>query len=862
MNNSPEDDHPLIFEWTLNKNLIGETIFHRKKLEEFTDPKRVYGFIKNNLGITFKADKKYDFISFKDDNEVEQMKRYKELYNNKTKSFNTAVYLPKHKWGRVVPANDYLSLSIMRRETRHSLCDGYYIDIDMKNAQPTIIYEISKQNGIILNYIGNYVINTKIIRETIMTHHQVNKDIAKQLPITIMMGGTYDSWLKENDITITEKLMDIQNIENEIKPVMNLIYKKNPQIKKDVLKYNPEKWKNQNEEIRGVMGLWSHTTERIFQEEVIKWLVKNKNFELEKIIPCQDGFMILKNLWCDGIIEDINKVIWNKYNITLTFLNKPFDEKINIPLCEECKDFWEWEDLLSGKKLADYFIELYGDFILTYNKSLYVYKNNRWYDETSKDYRPKLTLFISEDLYEKRKICLEEDVGLKIKELNDLKKILRNKTSSLTGINEIINHILSNAKEAKEDFNNKPFLLGFNNGVYDLDLDLFRSYKFDDYITLSTGYDYEKVDYGIENGEDYLEKENGEYIYEFDEEQEKTWRRNRELKEELINIINDIHPDLEVQQLYLQVLASGLDGRAYQKLFLFNGQGGNGKGLTGALMDKTLGDYYHQPGNGIIKDVEKANVPSPDMINLKNKRYINFKEVQGAVRVAMLRNLTGGGKFSGRYLNQNPQDFYMTATFVMEFNSSPDLDGKPQQADRRRLVDMLFNTNFTDDETKINKEIGGVLYKKSNEYYTTQEFIKNIRPIFLDLLLGVYRHFKDKENGIKFDIPESIIKRTEKFLENQNLFQKVFNSYWKKVDVDFNNKEDIKKKTIQVKDIWESILNSQEYKNLTYREKRSYGRDECYKWLEGLFTITGNSKTGKQIIGLEASTDCDEEEEE
>ena len=66
-----------------------------------------------------------------------------------------------------------------------------------------------------------------------------------------------------------------------------------------------------------------------------------------------------------------------------------------------------------------------------------------------------------------------------------------------------------------------------------------------------------------------------------------------------------------------------------------------------------------------MKDVERANTPSPDMYNLKNRRYINFKEVAGAVRVAMLRNLTGGGKFVGRLLNCNPQSFYTTATWVM-----------------------------------------------------------------------------------------------------------------------------------------------------------------------------------------------------
>lgn len=55
---------------------------------------------------------------------------------------------------------------------------------------------------------------------------------------------------------------------------------------------------------------------------------------------------------------------------------------------------------------------------------------------------------------------------------------------------------------------------------------------------------------------------------------------------------------------------------------------------------------------------------------------------------------------------------------------------------------------------------------------------------------------------------------------------------------------------------------SEEYKNLTYREKRQYGRDEFYKWIEGLYKVEGNSKTGKIIIGVVRKTDCDIEVEE
>jgi phage/plasmid-associated DNA primase len=867
---TPENETPpSAFAWSLNKCLFTDTIFGKKKLVEYCDVKKVYGFIKNNLGISFQGVKKYEFICVKDKTEQEQMERFKELYNTQLKAFQTAVFLPKHKWGRVIPANDYLSLSIMRRETRHSLCDDIYMDIDMVNAQPTILFEIARQNDKKLEWVKEYVKQPKEYRELIMNHHNTTKDCAKNLPITIMMGGSYDGWIKEWDIQTniepTQRIGDIEHMEAELKDVINIVYATNQHIKKDVLKQDPNKWRNENEAKRGVMGLWCQSVERLLQEEVIKWLVDNKEFQIEKIVPCQDGFMVLKEVWYDGIIEDCNKVLKNKYNFDIKFINKPFDEKIDIPLFEGSKEWDEWEDLLSSKKLGDFFIEKFGDYVVKYKNCVYVYHNNRWYDETDKNKRHKLTLFISEKLYEARREDIDGDVSLKERHLSLLLKMLRNKTSSMTGMNEIMVHLLSKAKENEEDFNSKPFLLGFNNGVYDLELNEFRDYKFDDYITLTTKYDYEKVDYGNNDEEDFLSKdENGEYEYEITEEQIKLWTTNREIRDELIKVFETIHPDPEVMLLYFQTLASGLDGRAYQKLFLFNGQGGNGKGLTGSLMDAVLGDYYHQPANGILKDVEKANTPSPDMINLKNKRYINFKEVAGAVRVAMLRNLTGGGKFSGRLLNQNPEQFYMSGTFVMEFNTSPDLDGKPQQADYRRLVDILFPVNFTEDTTKIDKEIGGVIFKKANPYYETQEFLSKSKLVFLDVLLNIYQQYRDKEQntGIIFTIPESVRLRTKDFIENQNLFQKVFSSVWEKVEVDYNDKKDIKDKTTKLSDIWDSITQSEEYKNLTYREKRQYSRDECYKWVEGLFKVEGNNKTGKKIVGFVRRCYCEDDEED
>jgi phage/plasmid-associated DNA primase len=823
-------------------------------MREYTDIKQVNGFIKNEMGITYRGVARYDYLSHTDATELDQIKRFKDIYKRKLKYFPTAHHLTRHKWGRVVPAN-YLSLAILHRPTRHSFCDDIYRDIDMVNAQPTIINEIAKMNGITLEWLPTYVKNTKKYREFIMSHHDCSKDCAKNLPIVLMMGGSYDSWIKdwdiEKNIEPEELICDIEKLEKELKGIKNIVYVNNQHIKRDVMKHDPQKWvKNPNAEDaeaearrveaeakRGVMGLWCQSTERLFQETAIKYLVDSKGFKLEDIVPCQDGFMILKDLWYDGILDDVKNINIEKYGISIDFLDKPFDEKIEILALETEKSLEEIQDDLSAKKLADTFIEHFGDYVLMQGQNLFVYRNDRWYDETDSKRQYKLTLYISEDLYNIVNKSISDDCSLKEDEKTALLKDLRFNTCNGSRMNDIIRHIKPNVKRATVDFNSNPFLLGFNNGVYDLLAHEFRDYKFSDYITLSTNYDYE--------------------VPNFDDPE------TAQLKLELIDIINSIQPNIDEQYLYLQTLASGLDGIAYQKLFLLNGQGGNGKGLTGALMDKILGEYYCQPNNGILKDVEKPNVPSPDMLNLKNKRYVNFKEVEGDVRLATLRNLTGGGKFTGRFLHQNPEQFYMSATFVMEFNNDPELvGGKPMASDYRRMCYELFPNNFTDDENKIGKVIGGHLYLKANPYYGSAEFLEKIRPVFLYLLLSVYKTYSNGVKGIQFDIPDSVRERTKKFLEKQNVFQRAFDEQWMTVEVKREdngepNVLDLQKKTAKLKDIWATIEFSSAIKELKYKEKRDYGRDAFYAWMESMFEISGNTKTGKLVVGVGRKCDYD-----
>lgn len=512
--------------------------------------------------------------------------------------------------------------------------------------------------------------------------------------------------------------------------------------------------------------------------------------------------------------------------------NEKFEEykknkKVNEDKKEKNKNSYnEWIDLLSCKRLADRFMKEWNDFIIISNEQLYVYSNERWYNETDDKKKYKLKLYISVDLHNLLEKEILENENLEKKEKDKLIQTLRNMTSKTGTFNDIINQIMPLVEQKYNIFDNNPFLLGFNNGVYDLMDGEFRSYEYSDYITLSTGYDYEYID--VEDN------------------------KNKELFEELVLFFESIQPNKEQLEYFLKVLASGLDGIGYEKLYLYEGRGGNGKGVCSDLMKEILGNYYCQPNNGIIKEMEKANSASPDMLVLMNKRYINFAEVKGLVSLSMLRKLTGGNSFKARALHCNLIDFKMTATFCMEFNNSPDLDGKPTDADYRRLNHVSFPVNFTTDENKIGKTIGNIQYKKAEAKYKTSVWVQKMRNVFLDMLLGVYRQYKDVKDktGLIITTPDFIQKESEKWVNSQNLFQIVFNTNYQVVDVNMEDKEDIKSKTIKTKDLWKNFSDSAEYRGLkTRRDKAEYGRDEYYEWLKCNFNVIEHVK-GNTIIGI------------
>lgn len=836
-NDAPETVlEPVPFNWTLNRAEWTTTIFAKKKMRERCNIRLIYGFIKAEMGIAYGGISRYSGMPSEIKTELDLVKNYKNLWKEKEKYFSIAHTLPKHKWGRTIP-NKYLSLSIFHRPTRHRLCADDYIDIDIKNAQPQVTNDICLQNGIENVALTKYVANPKKYRLKIAEYHGCSPDTAKNLPISLMFGGKYASWIKENNITKNDngRLKLFLDIENEMAKVSEIVYKANPHIVKDVKKHNNGKWKNANDEKRGCMAIWSQTIERRMMEETCMYLVGKHDFDLEDIVPCQDGLMILKDLWFTDLLKEINANIKENYRFNLEFVRKPFDEAIDIPLFEdEVKTQNEWIDELSSKRLAVRLLEMRGDWIINNGGRVYVYHGDRWYDDTENLY--KMRIFVSEDLYDDRIIPIKASVTLVDNAKETLEKMCRNATSCDGTISAIVKHALSKAKCVNNTFfDNNPYLLGFENGVMELQTKTFRPYKFDDYITLTTGYDYQAPNY--------------ELI---------ATRKNKLL---LIKIFDDIQPNLKKRKLLYQVLCSGLDGVNYQKFWFLNGKGGNGKGYLSRLMRRLLGkNFIYYPKEALLKKVEDANGASPDIADLEYKRFILFTEMGGRIRLTALRRMTGGDAFVGRQLNQSNRHFNLHATIGGEFNAYPDFDVKPEPADYRRIADFGFPTNWTDDPDKIGKEEDGIIYRKANPYFSSNKFIDEMYLIWLDILLDKYQLYFNKETqGITFDIPEEVRQATKKGLDDKNIFARIFNEQYIE---DVEKKEDKPENRLYLGDVFNEIKKDDLYRDLSPTQKNEkWGRKEFSRWSEKVFGVKKDKNKKEYVLGykrfIEVTNDFD-----
>ena len=471
------------------------------------------------------------------------------------------------------------------------------------------------------------------------------------------------------------------------------------------------------------------------------------------------------------------KIVWDGYKQvsggfsigTLYYYAKTDNKEKYIKIMKKYSLFSEFN--LSSTAIAKYIKHLKSDSFIWKDNILYCFNGKYWEKDDS-----LMRIYISDELIDFLKDILatcywnDNEFGLFKKQLKKLETLAFKK--------EIVETTKDYLKNNNIDFDSKYWLFGFNNVVYDLKLCEFRDYKYDDYISVTTGYDWTMP--------------------------------NNDFVEKIEKIINQIFPEKEERKLYLTILSTALEGRCLEKFVVSSGNGRNGKGLLNDLALASMGNYGLIANNAILFELNKTG-SNPEKANIDKKRLVIFREPpeRSKFENAVVKELTGGGGFSSRGHHESKTEKKLHNTTIVECNKKPLFAEEPQAADVNRLIDIKFCSFFTEDKKLVNKENNIYL---ANKEYKTDEFKNTYKFALLKILFDTYKGYKN--NGYALSIPKSVKDRTNSYLElSCNII-----GWFKENYENTGEKNDY----VKLKDVFKDFKNSEFYFNMNKNDKRKY----------------------------------------
>lgn len=882
------EEQPEINKTTLDKVLFGTTsIFENVCVYEHIDPQLLFNIIHTAELIKFDNKRYADGVGKLYKTERDLLIAYQYQWVAPINRFVSEWYLPKHGWGRILP-RDYLSMSVFHRPTRHTLCNEKLIDLDLVNCHFEIVLNYMKDLNIPCDNIAKYCGNVSHYREEIMKFYGVSKDAAKGLFIRLIYGGSLVGWKTDNAISTFEDPDILADIGQELNEFIEIVWAGNQHIYNDIVKHNPNFYKGsyQNKNKKSVMAFWCQSIERYIQEQTILYLCNTYDINVKDCIPCQDGFMMLKEHFHEEFIEKINTFI-KTINYTSTFIRKPFNEryKVGLPSINHIYHRFSLKDIADAQ-FAQLLIEVafkYNEIITTGDSKhldTYMYNGIYWeklsthnaeFHKGRIDYLEawcleKLVLlhrvFVANytNRHSKIKITDLEILDLKTtikdlsKQITQLRKLtagsedLKYAISKMTILcllevvekeiskaranilslsrcsvrNSIIDIFIGKLHKSEILWDTNPELFAFNNGIFDLSIGDFIKPVKEQYIKTTCGWNWD---------------------YEYDNTRVET----------IQELVTSILPDKLVHDYYLTYMSLGLSGNKVQRLVINTGTGGNGKSLLRELLNKTAGKYSMKIPTDVVCESIKASGANPIIASMDGMRTIYFSEPNSRQKLcaATIKEITGDSKIVGRHLYSTKSDVNIIATISADTNKVPSLDDNdPVNKDSilRRLVVIPFKTTAVTQEVYDAAENKTYLNIKKN-YAENSNWINEYKQAYFIILLHYYHLYKTIPNILDM-IPNECQDRTSTYLNASCDIMSWINDEMVRVDID-------KSDTIALKDIYTLFKSNDRFKTFNKQDQRTY----CQKYFINLLKSSKQLspfiiESGKYHNKIRATHDC------
>ena len=541
-------------------------------------------------------------------------------------------------------------------------------------------------------------------------------------------------------------------------------------------------------------------------------------------VICFDGILLPKKLWNESYIEKIENYLLNILKCPLKLKVKPlnpidlekfgYDKNVKYELYDQTKSFGEigreimiedddeyfdeknllFKTYFNDVDIAQYFVKKYNNFSL-YKNRFYVYNGHYWIMRDDVKHS-EIYDILSKDIYKKLyKVITGINIVSKYTEYLLRKINFLHKTGCLSGV---FTAIKSEFNIYDDVFDKNENLVCFTNGTYDLETNIFRESKKEDYITKCIDYDF-----AILSDDDH-----------------------RMIK--CYDFLKKIMPEDDKRELLITCLATSLRSITLEKFIILTGNGRNGKDtLMTYLMKNTLcenGFYYETNANIITNDSKSELNVALNNCHKKNLIVINEPASNKKIICNQVKHITGGSNINARGLYSSVTETKINCSLFMLCNDMPLLDN-PDDAMMMRLLVFKFNTTFKSKEELEDMEIykeglheDGLYYFYIDEYYKSKEFVNECKLAMMNILIKHYNFYRLNKYIIKNNV-KSVLEENKKYITNSCDFMSWFNSTYKFTV----NPDDY----VKLGDIYTKYKNSYLYVNLNKADKRRFNK----RWL-------------------------------
>ena len=347
-------------------------------------------------------------------------------------------------------------------------------------------------------------------------------------------------------------------------------------------------------------------------------------------------------------------------------------------------------------------------------------------------------------------------------------------------------------QEFSEKIDKSPNLLGFTNGVLDMENLVFREGRPTDYITLSTDYEYRHV------------SENEEEM--------------RQIDDYLFRVF--VNPN--IREYLLDQAASILKGgNVNKKVMVWSGVGDNSKSVLVTLVRKALGRYFYEFPTALLTGKRtQSSSASPELAKSKGTRFAVIQEPseKEEFNIGFLKEISGNDTIYTRALFKEPTSFLPQFKLTIICNKLPRIPSD-DQATWNRIRVMDFESRFA-EEADCASTFEEQVEQRKFPIDRSFAFSERMVQAFMSKLFDRYKIIVKR--GFVAAEPEQVTNATKMYRVRNDVFMNFINDKLK------NDPESF----LTVTDMYGTL---KEWHKMTYTNACAASRDDFKDYLEKYF---------------------------